>query len=344
MNTQNTGTLLAAAGLGALWVARTAVRWRRAYTLRGKGVLITGGSRGLGLVLAHEFGRAGARVAICARDAASLTRAQGELAARGIDAFAVRTDVTEKAQVDALVQAVRERLGRVDVLVNNAGTIAVGPIEVMTLADYEKAMRLHFWAPLYTTLAVLQEMRRRGEGRIVNIASVGGKLSPPHLLPYNASKFALVGLSEGCRAELAKDGVLVTTVCPGLMRTGSPRHATFKGQHRAEYVWFSIMDSLPLVSMSAARAARQIVGACQRGDAEVVLSLPAQVAVTFHAVFPGMTADLLGLVNRLLPAPGGLGSAGAKGEQSGSRLSPSWLTALGDRAARRYNQTGEVKI
>src|SRR5438270_7691587 len=104
-------------------------------------------------------------------------------------------------------------------------------------------------------------MRRRREGRIVNISSIGGKLSMPHLVPYGASKFALTGLSEGMRVELRKDGVFVTTVCPGLMRTGSPVNADFKGKHREEYSWFSISDSLPLLTMSAERAAGQIIGA-----------------------------------------------------------------------------------
>ena len=81
-----------------------------------------------------------------------------------------------------------------DVLINNAGRIQVGPLEVQTIEDFEEAIAIHFWAPLYTTLAVLPEMRERGEGRIVNIASIGGKVAVPHLLPICASKFALVGL------------------------------------------------------------------------------------------------------------------------------------------------------
>ena len=340
MTPQNKDTLfLATAGAGALYAAYGAWRRRPAYDLRGKTVLITGGSRGLGFLLAREFAREGARVALCARDEDTLTRAQDELGAQGVLTFAVPCDVTDRKQVDTLVGAVRARFRRIDVLVNNAGTISVGPMEVMTLEDYEEAMRLHFWAPLYTTLAVLPHMRQRGGGRIVNIASVGGKLSVPHLLPYCASKFALVGLSAGLRAELAKDGILVTTVCPGLMRTGSPRHAAFKSQHRAEYAWFSIGDALPLLSMDAERAARRVVTACRRGEAEVVLSLPARLAVTFQGVFPELTADLLGVVNRLLPGPGGIGAARAKGSESASPLSPSWLTALGDRAAERNNQT-----
>lgn len=332
--------ILAAVGIGALLATLWAVRWWREhqYDLSGKTVLITGGSRGLGLVMARELVRQGARLAICARDAAELERARADLAERGADAIAITCDVTNKAQVDEMVRNIRDRLAQIDVLINNAGIIQVGPMELMTLDDYEEAMQTHFWAPLYTTLAVLPEMRQRHSGRIVNISSIGGKVSAPHLLPYSASKFALTGFSEGLRAELASYGVVVTTVCPGLMRTGSPYNAKFKGQHRAEYAWFSISDSLPILSMSAETAARQIVAACKRGDAEVVLSLTAQIGDKFHALFPGLTADLLSWVNRLLPSPDGIGSEHAQGKDSQSTLSPSGLTALSDRAAQRNNE------
>ena len=330
--------LKAAVRVGVVWAAYTALRHRQIYDLHGKTVLITGGSRGLGFLLAREFAREGARVALCGRDEETLTHAQDELGAQGVLTFAIPCNVTNPQQVDTLMEAVRARFQRIDVLVNNAGMITVGPMEVMTMEDYEEALRLHFWAPLYTTLAVLPEMRQRGEGRIINIASIGGKVSVPHLLPYCASKFALVGLSAGLRAELAKDGILVTTVCPGLMRTGSPQHANFKSQHKAEYAWFSIGDALPLLSMSAERAARQIVAAGKRGDAEIVLSLPARLAVTFQNIFPESTAHLLDMVNRLLPNPGGIGVHAAKGNESMSSFAPSWLTTLGDRAMEKTNQ------
>ncbi|MBC7911713.1 MAG: SDR family NAD(P)-dependent oxidoreductase [Pyrinomonadaceae bacterium] len=333
----------AAAGVGALLAACAVTRRWREYDFKDKTVLITGGSRGLGLVLAREFAKEGARLAICARDSVELDRARADLKARGANVLAVPCDVTERAQVNELVQTVEQHLGKVDVLVNNAGVIQVGPVEVMTIEDYEEAMKVHFWGPLYTMLAVLPEMRARRGGRIVNISSIGGKISVPHLVPYSASKFALVGLSEGLRAELQKDGVVVTTVCPGLMRTGSPRNAIFKGQHRAEYAWFSISDALPVTSMSAERAASQIIAACQRGDAEVVLSVQAQLAVKFHGLFPGLTADMLGLINRLLPGPGGIGRKRAKGKDSQSSLSPSLLTSLSDQAAQRNNEIVESR-
>lgn len=335
---QKEALMLAAAGAGALLAARAFYRRMNEYDFRGKTVLVTGGSRGLGLVLAREFAEEGANVAVCARDPGELERARQDLAARGANVYAVPCDVTDRAQVRELVEVVERHFGGIDVLVNNAGVIQVGPVEVMTLEDYEQAMNVHFWAPLYATLAALPGMKRRGEGRVVNISSIGGKISVPHLVPYSASKFALVGLSDGLRAELAKDGVVVTTVCPGLMRTGSPRNATFKGQHRAEYAWFSISDALPVTSIQAERAARQIVAACRRGDAELIISTQAVLAVKFRALFPEATADILALVNRLLPGPGGIGRKRAKGKESESALAPSLLTALNDAAAVRNNE------
>jgi short-subunit dehydrogenase len=327
------------AGLGALG-AVAAVRYSRTFDFRGKTVLITGGSRGLGLLLARRLADEGARVAICARDSEELHRAAQEIAERSGEALALEADIADREQVEQLVQTVRDQWGPVEVLINNAGIIQVGPMEEMTLADYEQAMQTHFWGPLHATLAVLPEMRRRGFGRIVNISSIGGKVSVPHLLPYSASKFALVGFSEGLRAELLQDGVYVTTVCPGLMRTGSAVNAEFKGRREAEFTWFAVSGSAPLASVSGERAARQIVNACRRGAAEVVLSLPAKAVVLAQGVAPGLVADTLGLVNRLLPAPGGAGKAAAKGRVSRPRWLPGWLTALSDRAALRNNELG----
>jgi NAD(P)-dependent dehydrogenase (short-subunit alcohol dehydrogenase family) len=250
-----------------------------------------------------------------------------------------RCDVTNRTDVLDMVATIESRLGGVDVLVNNAGVIKKGPLVVMTHADFEKAMSAHFWAPLNTTVAVLPRMRQKKSGRIVNISSIGGKVSVPHLVPYCASKFALTGLSRGMRTELLKDGIAVTTICPGLMRTGSPRNAGFKGKHREEYAWFSISDALPLLSVSAENAARQIVSACRQGRAELVISVPAKLAVLFDTLMPEVTSNLFALANKLLlPASGGIGEREAKGKESESALSPSWLTTLSEQAAVRNNE------
>jgi NAD(P)-dependent dehydrogenase (short-subunit alcohol dehydrogenase family) len=328
----------AGTALGAALVTRSIVRRLRRYDLDGKVVVITGGSRGLGLVLARQLLSLRAKVAICARDIEELTRATANLAAHGGQLLALACDVTDPRQVAHLVARVRAELGPIDVLINNAGVIDVGPMEHMTTEDYERAMTTHFWAPLHMVLAVAPEMRRRGEGRIVNITSIGGKIAVPHLLPYTASKFALVGLSEGMRAELANDGVCVTTVVPGLMRTGSPPNAMFKGRHRGEYAWFAVSGSLAITSMSAERAAKRIIAALRHGDAEVVLSIQAKLAIKLHALAPVLTQRLMAVVNRLLPAPGGIGTRRAKGWDSASSAAPSRLTRASDRAAVRNNE------
>ncbi|HJQ82341.1 MAG TPA: SDR family oxidoreductase [Lacipirellulaceae bacterium] len=328
----------AAATALAYGAARMAASWLRRYDFDKRLVAITGGSRGLGLLLARQLADEGASLVICARDDEELANAESELRGRAQFVAAFACDLTKPNDISGLFERIRREVGSVDVLVNNAGVIQVGPTETMTRADFEHAMAVHFWAPLLCCEQVLPEMRRRGHGRIVNIASIGGKIAVPHLLPYCASKFALVGLSKGMRAELAKDGIYVTTINPGLMRTGSPRHALFKGRHRAEYAWFSIGGSMPFLSMDANRAARQIIDACRYGRAELTLSLPAKLGVLIDAVAPELTADLSALAARVLPPPGGVGRAAVEGCQSTSAWSPSLLTTLNERAAEENNQ------
>ena len=335
--------LASAAILGVAAGVRALVRRRRYFDLRGKVALVTGGSRGLGLVLARELVERGARVAICARDEEELVRACDDLHLAGAEVLALTCDITERDQVEEMLAQIRENLGPVDLLVNNAGTIQVGPMDEMTPQDYEYALRVHFWGPFFTTLGVLPDMRRRRAGRIVNIASIGGKISVPHLLPYSTSKFALVGFSEGLRGALARDGIYVTTVCPGLMRTGSPRNASFKGRHRAEYAWFSIADALPGVSVRAVRAARRILDASVDGDAELVLPPMVDLVVRLDALLPGAGAAVMALAEEFLPGPGGIGTEMRRGSDSESRWSPSILTALGDRAAERNNEVPSTR-
>ncbi|HEX6719711.1 MAG TPA: SDR family oxidoreductase [Pyrinomonadaceae bacterium] len=328
---------LAALGAGT-YVLRSAFNRLFEYDLKNKTVLITGGSRGLGLVMAREFAREGSRLVLCARDEQELENARADLQKFGAEVIAIPCDVTNKQSVNEMVAAVHNHFGSIDVLVNNAGVIQVGPLEVMTTEDFELAMQAHFWGPLNTIMAVLPSMRQKKSGRIVNISSIGGKVSIPHLVPYSASKFALVGLSKGLRAELMKDGIVVTTICPGLMRTGSPRNADFKGKHRFEYAWFSISDALPLLTVSAENAARQIVQACKRGQTELVISIPAKIAVLFDELFPEFTSQMLAMANRLLPEAGGVGTERKKGRDSASAWSPSWLTTLNEEAATRNNE------
>jgi NAD(P)-dependent dehydrogenase (short-subunit alcohol dehydrogenase family) len=324
--------------LGTL-VAAKALRGRRAVDFAGTTVAIFGGSRGLGLAMAREFSAAGAHVVLAARNEEELERAAEDIESRGGSATTIKCDITDREQIERTVTRIVHDRGGIDVLVNDAGIIQVGPFEHMTVEDFEVAMKTHFWGPLFTTLAALPHMRDSGAKRIVNISSIGGKIAVPHLLPYCASKFALTGLSEGLRTELASQGFAVTTVCPGLMRTGSTYNATFKGQHRHEFAWFHLSNSLPGVSMSAERAARRIVDACRHGDAEVILTPGAHLAVLANGISPGTTARVLALANYFMPGPDESGDDRSHtGWQSVSRFVPSTVTRLADRATIENNE------
>src|SRR5438132_5268663 len=136
--------------VACLLVAWLIVRFIRAalYPLRGKVVLITGGSRGLGLVLARHICARGGNVALIARDPEELARAKADLSPRGGKVLTVECDLLDTGKVQSAIRHIIDRFGKIDILINNAGIIEVGPLEHMTAEDFERAMRLHFWAPL----------------------------------------------------------------------------------------------------------------------------------------------------------------------------------------------------
>ena len=329
-------------GAGALllvgWVTARVIRTAQ-YALRGKVVLISGGSRGLGLVLARHICDQGGKVALLARDPEELARAKADLTARGGKVFTVECDLLDRDQIQAAVRKVIDHFDRIDILINNAGIIEVGPLDHMTREDYERAMRLHFWAPYELVSQIVPEMRLWGGGRIVNISSIGGKVAVPHFAPYSASKFALTGFSDAIRAELARDNIQVTTVAPGLMRTGSHVNAKFKGKHDAEFAWFAAGAGAPLVSMGADRAARKIIAACRRGQPSLTLTLGARGAIAGNALFPNLTGYTMKIVNRFLPEAGG--EEGNRSCAGGHlpRRAPEWLTRMADQAVARNNET-----
>lgn len=305
--------------------------------------LVAGASRGLGLLIARELLRRGYQVAICARDAAEVEHAATMLSSEGTVRPYV-CDVADREQVQQLVSRVEEELGPVGALFSVAGVIQVGPAEAMTLEDFDQAIGTMLWGPVQLAWTVLPSMRERGHGRIGTIASIGGKLPPPHLLPYATAKYGAVGFSETLRAELAGTGVTATTVVPGLMRTGSHELALFTGNETAEYAWFGPAASLPLLTMAAERAARKIVDGVLAGDALVVLTPLAKVGMRVHGLAPASTARLMGLVVRMLPGTpadsGGRRRELVRGHVAARRLDSRTvgvLTTLGSRAASRFN-------
>ncbi|MCY7352481.1 MAG: SDR family NAD(P)-dependent oxidoreductase [Cytophagaceae bacterium] len=327
-----------ALGLGIALATTTFLRKRRTYDLRNKVVLITGGARGLGLVMARQLAKEGAKLAICARSTDQLETALHQLTALGAEVMALPCDVANQTDVEQLVERILTRFGRIDVLINNASVIQLGPFDNTTLQDYHEAMDINFFGSLHTIMAVVPQMRERKEGRIVNISSVGGKVGLPHLLPYSASKYAIGGFSKGLRSELAKDGIVVTTIFPGLLRTGSPRNAIIKGQHQDEYAWFKWVDSAPFLSAVAEDAAAEIITALKNGRAELVITLSGKLIAIFNELFPELTTNVFGLVNRFLPKPAANPNPQRKGYQSESSTSHQGFNKLSDQAAVRNNE------
>jgi NAD(P)-dependent dehydrogenase (short-subunit alcohol dehydrogenase family) len=279
----------------------------------GQVVLITGGSRGLGLALAQRYGRAGAKLILTARNLDELTQARRTLLAfKAIqsphDVLLIPADLTDAGQASLLIDHAISHFGRIDVLINNAGIIEVGPVENQPIAAYRRAMATNFFSALYTTHAALPHLLNRkpgaGDAAIVNIASIGGKFAMPHLLPYVASKFALVGFSQGLHAELRHKGIRVTTVCPGLMRTGGEVHANYTGQTKKEQRWFTLAAKTPIIAASVTHAANKIYNAVSAGRAEITITPQAWLAARAAGLAPATTQYLASLTNQyLLPAP-----------------------------------------
>jgi len=327
--------------LGAILMGRTLWKTAHLTDLRGQVVLVTGASRGLGLLIAREFGRQGCRVIICARIQNELEQAQARLHDWGVEAFALVGDVSDPSDVNRMIETIQQQFGHIDILVNNAGTIQVAPIQSATVDDFQQAMETMFWGGLYTTLALLPQMQARRSGHIVNITSIGGKIAVPHLLPYVAAKFAMTGFSEGLSAELAGSGVHVTTITPGLMRTGSYLNAFFKGHQQDEFRWFSVSDNLPLISMDGEAAARAVVQAVKRGETEYALTLPAKGIIRLYGLLPQIAIPMIGWAARLLlPSPTHNPSTERGVNIQGQMDEPlfDWLTRWGRDAARRFNQ------
>jgi NAD(P)-dependent dehydrogenase (short-subunit alcohol dehydrogenase family) len=309
---------------GAAVLVVRAVRSRKQHALTNPDgprpvIVITGSSRGLGLAIATRFAQNPVRLVLASRNMAELQQAQITLITqyahlRPEDFHLVAADLSKPEEAQRLIDEAIARFGRIDVLVNNAGIIDVGPIESQTLEIFERTMQVNFFAALYTTWAALPHLRKQqplsGNRRaaIVNIASISGKIAVPHMLPYTTAKFALVGFSEGLHAELRHKGIRVTTVCPGLMRTGGEDHANIVGDVEFERRWFNFAANTPVIAVSAKYAANKIFHAVAAGRAEITISPQAWLAARIGGVFPETLQYANALTNHhILPkAPSGI--------------------------------------
>jgi short-subunit dehydrogenase len=264
-------------------------------SLKDKVIVITGGSKGLGLVLARQLLEEDCKL----RSKEELQLAQENI---GKNVFIKTCDVARREEVDEFLLAVIRHYGQIDVLINDAGIMMAGALESYTSKEYQDSMNIMFWGIMNTTYAILPHFKERGEGQIINITSIGGMVPVPHMLPYVSAKFAAVGFSQGCTAELRKDNIFVTTIVPGLMRTGSYTNAFFQDQNKQEFKLFAALSTAPVITISAEKAARKIIRAIKNRDVMQVLGIPAKILLTLDHLFPATMVRAYGLASRFIPS------------------------------------------
>ncbi len=187
--------------------------------LAGRGAVVTGGGRGIGAAIAQALAGVGAAVAVSARTESEIEEVAAELRAAGHRAVAIPCDVTEPEQIAALNETAKSELGSVDILVNNAGIVTTAPLAAMKLDKWNQIFAVNVTGTFLCTQAFLPAMAERGWGRVINIASIAGKMGAPYISAYAASKHAVVGFTRAVATEVATTGVTVNAVCPGYVDT-----------------------------------------------------------------------------------------------------------------------------
>lgn len=258
--------------------------------LRDRVVLITGASRGIGRATALEFARAGARVALTARSSEALATLRSEIEALGGRALALPADLRHPEQVRAMVAAIVATWGQIDVLVNNAGATYRRSIGEMTEEEIQEVVGTNLLGSLWCIREALPHLAARGDGHIVNVSSILGKRGVPGQAVYSASKFALQGLSEALRAELASAGVTVTAFCPSSTRTEMNQSISQGDPAFQQWIRNTFM-------FSPEDVARRIVRATRRRQREVVLSVPAKLVVLLNTLVPRLLDVLFARAN-----------------------------------------------
>jgi NAD(P)-dependent dehydrogenase (short-subunit alcohol dehydrogenase family) len=189
--------------------------------LANRVAIVTGGSSGIGLAAARRMVEEGVRVAIVARRADMLQAAAAdiEVSARG-RVLTIQSDVSDPASADRIVKATLDHFGRIDILVNNAGTSMAKPFDAVSDGDWDADFNLKVWAAIRLIRSVLPEMRKVGGGRIINVTAIAGRTPGPRTMPTSIARAAGIALTKALSKDLAKDNILVNTVCIGFIKSG----------------------------------------------------------------------------------------------------------------------------
>ncbi len=237
--------------------------------LKGKTAFITGGASGIGLAMAHAFGEAGMNVMLADIEAEALALAVQGLEERQIRAAGVLCDVTHRAALKAAADKTIEAFGKVHVVCNNAGVGGGGAIDQVSQADWDWVIEVNLMGVIYGMETFLPLLRAHGEGGyVLNTASMAGMVSPPGMEPYNATKFAVVALSEGWGVQLAGENIGVGVLCPGFVKTkidqsGRNRPDRFGGPADVE---LGVASALVQAGIDPARVGKRVVEAIENNE------------------------------------------------------------------------------
>jgi 2-deoxy-D-gluconate 3-dehydrogenase len=236
------------------------------FDLKGRVALVTGGNSGIGLAMAHGLARAGATVAIAGRSTEKNAAAIAQLAARGVQAAALTANVRDPASCQAVVAAAVERFGRIDVLVNNAGTNIRKPPEDFTLDEWHEVLDTNLTGTFMMSQAIFPAMKRAGRGKIINLGSMLSIFGAPYAGPYGASKGGVVQLTKGLATAWAKHNIQVNAVLPGWIDTPLTRQARIdvpglqeRVESRTPAGRWGVQDDLAGIAVFLASAASDFV-------------------------------------------------------------------------------------
>ena len=261
-------------------------------TLNGKSVLVTGAGSGIGKETALACARRGARLLICDVDDAGLAATADEVRRLGCTVFARRVDVADRDAMQAFADAVHAEVAAVDLLINNAGVAIGGEFQHTSLADWDWIVSINLMGVVYGCHCFIPAMVARGGGRhVVNVASAAGYVASAQLAAYCTTKFAVVGLSEALRDELAPHGIGVTAICPGLINTPITRRARLRGPEALQSR-DRLVELYQRRNYGPERVAERILRAVQRNRAVAPISPEAWAMYYLKRLAPGALARL----------------------------------------------------
>ena len=255
---------------------------------KNKVVLITGASSGIGKQTAIEFAKLGSSIILVARRKNKLEQVENELKQFNVNTLVCVCDVSKKDQVDELSKIVLQKFDSVDILVNNAGFAIYGLVSDLSINEIESQMETNYFGMIYCVKNFLPLMLKKKSGHIVNVASVGASFSVPGVSSYCATKFAMLGFSEGLKHELYGTGVGLTVVSPIMVRTPLFEHPSFTN--------FSKFSTG--VSLSSETVAKTIIKASNSSRLEIVVPSVARAAIWFKQTFPFLIHPIVGRIFR----------------------------------------------